>query len=213
MTEPQVLGEDGGDEDSPYRLHFRALAMEGGRKAFRLEMIYWQALEVLAAQNGRNLAGEVQARLAHTSDQLNQSSALRASVAADLFEFWKKSEAEALRPDWSAMIAALPQPSFLVSRRSVLLAVNEPLLSVLQGVRPDPGTPPLNTVPGALSLRVEVPPSVVAELATGRRFVICTVRFIAPGRQPIACRTRIIPVRGARPELANLLGLLEPGGV
>jgi predicted DNA-binding ribbon-helix-helix protein len=186
--------------------------MDGGRKAFRLEMIYWQALEVLAAQNGRSLAGEVQARLAHTSDQLNQSSALRASVAADLFESWKKSEAEALRPDWSAMIAALPEPAFIVSRRSVLLAVNEPLLSVLDGVHAD-GAPPLNTVPGALSLRVEVPPSVVAELASGRRFAICMVRFVAPGRPPIACRARMIPVRGARPELANLLGLLQPGGV
>lgn len=213
MIEPQRLNAEGGGEDSPYRLHFRALPIDGGRKAFRLEMIYWQALEVLAAQNGRNLAGEVQARLAHTSDQLNQSSALRASVAADLFESWKKSEAEALRPDWSAMIAALPQPAFLASRRSVLLAVNEPLLSVLQGVHPDRGAPPLNTVPGALSLRVEVPPSVVAELATGRRFLICTVRFAAPGRASIACRARMIPVRGARPELANLLGLLEPGGL
>lgn len=198
-------------EQARHRLHFRVLTIDGARKAFRLEMIYWRALDVLASQNGRSVAAEVQARLANAPEDLNQSSVLRASLTADLLESWKDAEERAIRPDWSAMIAALPSPAFLVSRRSVLLAVNEPLLTVLQGLRAEPGVP-LNTLEGAVKLSVEVPPSAAAQLSpgSGRKFVICKVAFAAQG-QRIACHARMVPVQGANLEAANLLGFLESG--
>ena len=197
------------EEEGRNRLHFRVLSIEGARKAFRLEMIYWEALSVLAAHNGRSVAAEVQARLLNAPSDLNQSSLLRASVTSDLLGGWKDAESRALKPDWSAMIAALPAPAFLASRRSVLLAVNEPLLSVLQGLRSEPGVP-LNSLEGALDLSVQLPPSAVSQLAPGssRKFVISTASFAAHG-QKIACRVRLTPVQGAQLEAANLLGFLE----
>jgi predicted DNA-binding ribbon-helix-helix protein len=211
MSRRGPIGDAVGVEDDHDRLHFRVLSIGGARKGFRLEMIYWQALDVLAARNGRNLAAEVQARLAGAPEGVNHSSVLRASIAADLMGAWKQAEAEALRPDWSAMIAALPSPAFLVSRRSVLLAVNEPLLSMLQSLRSEPGLP-WNTIQGALTLSVQVPPAGGAELASGhRRFVICTVVFSGGGGQRIACPARLIPVHGADVQSANLLGLVENG--
>jgi hypothetical protein len=135
---------------------------------------------------------------------------LRASLTADLMDAWRDSEARAAHPDWSAMVAALPTPAFVVSRRSALLAVNAPLLAQLQATRGAAGVP-LDTVEGALKLRVEVPPSAALELgrAAARKFVVCTVSFIAQG-QRIACHVRLLPAQGGAPEAANLLGLLEP---
>jgi predicted DNA-binding ribbon-helix-helix protein len=209
MNRAEALPEQPGADDVHARLHFRTVTIDGARKGFRLEMIYWEALEMLAARNGRTLAAEVQARLAGAPD-LNQASVLRASLAADLLAGWRESEAQAARPDWSAMIAALPAPAFLINRRSVLLAVNEPLLSVLQGLRGAAGVP-LDTVPGALGLRVETPPSAAAELLrpNGPKFVHCTVSFVAQS-QRIPCHARLIPANGPTPEAAHLLGLLEP---
>jgi len=210
MSRLEALQADGlGPEDARNRLHFRVLTIGGARKGFRLEVVYWEALELLAERNGRGVAAEVQARLAGAPESLNQSSVLRASLTADLMDGWRDSEARAAHPDWSAMIAALPVPAFLASRRSVLLAVNTPLLTVLQGLRSAAGVP-LDTVEGALNLSVEVPPSAAAELGrpAGRKFVLCTVSFAAQG-QRIACHARLVPALGARPEAAKLLGLLE----
>jgi len=210
MSPPDALADDAlSEEEGRNRLHFRVLSIDGARKAFRLEMIYWEALSVLAAHNGRTVAGEVQARLSNAPADLNQSSLLRASITADLLSGWKDAEGRAVRPDWSAMIAAVPAPAFLVSRRSVLLAVNEPLLSVLQGLRSEPGVP-LNSLEGALELSVQLPPSAVAQLGAGsnRKFVISTATFTGHG-QRIACRVRLTPIQGAQLEAANLLGFLE----
>lgn len=210
MSRVEAFRTDGpGQEDARNRLHFRVLTIGGSRKGFRLEVVYWEALELLAERNGRSVAAEVQARLASAPESPNQSSILRASLTADLMDGWRESEGRAVHPDWSAMIAALPVPAFLASRRSVLLAVNTPLLSVLQGLRSAAGVP-LDTVEGALQLSVEVPPSAAAELGRpgGRKFVLCTVTFSALG-QRIACHARLVPALGARPEAANLLGLLE----
>jgi predicted DNA-binding ribbon-helix-helix protein len=210
MSQVAALTDGLAAEDPRNRLHFRVLAIGGARKAFRLEMIYWEALELLAARNGRSIAAEAQARLGGAPENLNQASVLRTSLTADLLDAWKESEARAAHPDWSAMIAALPTPAFLVSRRSVLLSVNAPLLSVLQAVRAPNGVP-LDTVEGAMNLRIEVPPSVAVELGRsgGRKFVLCTVTFAAQG-QRIACHARLLPAQGATPDAANLLGLLEP---
>lgn len=214
MSQLDPLAEDVPSEDEGRnRLHFRVLSLDGARKAFRLEMIYWEALAVLAAHNGRTVPAEVQARLANAPGDLNQSSVLRAGITADLLSGWKAAEARAARPDWSAMIAALPAPAFLASRKSVLLAVNEPLLSVLQGLRHEPGVP-LNTLEGALQLSVQLPPSAVAELgpASNRKFVISTATFAANG-QRIACRVRLTAAQGTQLEAAYLLGFLENGRI
>jgi predicted DNA-binding ribbon-helix-helix protein len=210
MNRAEALTDGLGPEDPHNRLHFRVLTIDGARKAFRLEVIYWEALELLAERNGRSVAAEAQARLASAPENLNQASALRASLTSDLLGAWRDSEARAANPDWSAMIAALPAPAFLASRRSVLLAVNEPLLSALQGMRNGLGVP-LDTVQGAMNLKVEVPASAALELGRphGRKFVLCTVAFAAQG-QRIACHARLIAAQGAAPEAANLLGLLEP---
>ena len=194
-------------ERSGNRLHFRVLSIGGARKAFRLEMIYWRALELMAERNGRSVAAEVEARLGQ-AEHPNQTSLLRANLTSDLFEAWQEAEAQLSRPDWSAMVAALPTPAFLVSRRSVLLAVNEPLLVMLQSLRSAPGTP-FNTLQGAADLRVQVPDSAGAELRAGaeRKFVVCNVTFKGQD-QRIVCRARMISAQGASPGAANLLGLI-----
>jgi len=208
MSGPDAALEAEEAERSGNRLHFRVLSIGGARKAFRLEMIYWRAIEVMAERNGRSVAAEVEARLGKAAEHPNQSSLLRANLTSDLFEAWREAEAQLARPDWSAMVAALPTPAFLASRRSVLLAVNEPLLAMLQSLRSEPGTP-FDTLQGAADLRVQVPDSVAAELRAGaeRKFVVCNVTFTGQS-QRIVCRARMIAAQGASPRSANLLGLL-----
>lgn len=209
-SEPVSLPDEAQAEaEGPFRLHFRVLSIGGARKAFRLETVFWEALEALAKRNGRTLAAEVEARLVEAPDHLNQSSALRANLAAELLALWRRAENRALRPEWSAMVAAVPAPAFVISRRSVLLSANEPLLTYLQSQRLDRGVP-LNTLQGAMELTVQAPPSAIAEFAgrSERKFVSCNVVF-AFGHHRISCRTRLLPVEGPTPEAAALLGFLE----
>jgi predicted DNA-binding ribbon-helix-helix protein len=197
------------EEEGRFRLQFRVLMIGGARKAFRLEAVFWEGLEVLARRNGRTLAGEVEARLAAAPEHLNQSSALRTSLAGDLFDLWKTADARVARPQWASLVAAMPAPAFVISRRSVLLAANEPLLSYLQRQRPGAGLP-LNTIPGALDLGVDTPPSAVSELVAGagRRFVTCNVVF-RTGVQRITCRVRLVPVEGSSVETPAVLGFVD----
>jgi predicted DNA-binding ribbon-helix-helix protein len=210
MSSIEALADALAPEEARSRLHFRVLTIDGARKAFRLEMIYWEALELLAARNGRTVAAEAQARLAHAPANLNLASALRTSLTSDLLDGLREREAEAARFDWSAVVAALPTPAFLVSRRSVLLTVNAPLLSALQQMRGPSGVP-LDTVEGAMRLSVEIPPSALVALggSAGRKFVLCTASFAAQG-QRIACHARLLPADAGGSDSANLLGLLEP---
>jgi predicted DNA-binding ribbon-helix-helix protein len=208
MTSSEAAPVDAGGDRAADRLHFRVLAIAGARKGFRLEMIYWRTLELMAERNGRTVAAEVESRLDAAPGAANQSSMLRASLTSDLFQAWREAEGQVARPDWSGLVAAFPAPAFLVSRRSALLAVNEPLLSMLQTLRSEPGAP-FNTLQGAADLRVRVPDSASAELrsATGRKFVVCNVVFLGQG-QSITCKARLIPAQGASPLASNLIGFV-----
>jgi predicted DNA-binding ribbon-helix-helix protein len=203
-------GANDNDEESRFRPQFRVLMIGGARKAFRLESAFWNALEVLSRRNGRSLAGEVEARVAASPSDLNASSALRASLAAELMDLWAQAESRIARPQWPALVAAVPAPAFIVSRRSVLMAVNEPLLTYLEGQRPGRGVP-LNTLPGALDMSVETPPSAIAELVADptRRFVTCNVVFKSQGRR-VGCRVRLSPIDGATLDTPALLGFIDP---
>ncbi len=196
------------DGDDSYRLQFRVVAIAGARRAFRLESIFWKTLEVLARRHGRSLASEIEARLKDVPADLNQSSVLRARLADDLFQLWTAAEARAPAQKWSNLIAAMPTPAFLINANSVLLSVNEPLMSALQAQHAQPG-PRLDTVAGALGLTVEVPPAAIMELTAqpDRRFVACTASFIAAG-QRVTSRIRLMPVETGGSSPALFVGFL-----
>jgi predicted DNA-binding ribbon-helix-helix protein len=188
---------------------FRVLVVDGRRKAFRLEASFWSALELFAARADRSLAAEVEARLMESSPELNQSSALRASLARDLLDGWRQAEARLAQPQCGALVAAIPTAAFAVSVRSRLLSVNAPLLAHLQRLSPDRGLR-LDTLDGALQLGVEIPPSAFAEFAhdPARRFVACQAVFRTDARR-IPCRIRLVPVEGADVSARTFLGFVE----
>ena len=69
---------------------------------------------------------------------------------------------------------------------------------------------PLNSLPGALKLSVEVPASAIAELSADpdRRFVNCSLMFKAPAHR-VPCRARLIPVEGANVEAPVFIGFAD----
>jgi predicted DNA-binding ribbon-helix-helix protein len=188
---------------------FRVLVIDGHRKAFRLEAAFWAGLELFAERSGRNLAGEVEARLADSPPELNHSSALRASLARDLLDGWREAEAKLAQPQCAALVAAIPSAAFAVTARSRLTSVNAALLGHLQRLSPACGAP-VDTVDGALQLSVEIPASAFIELAHDpqRRFVTCQAVFRAQARR-LACRVRLVPVDGHDVTSRSFLGFLE----
>ena len=192
---------------------FRVLVIDGRRKAFRLEAAFWSALEMFAGRANRTLAGEAEARLAEIPPDLNQSSALRASLASDLLDGWRDAEAKLARPQGAALVAAIPTAAFAVTARSRLTSVNAPLLSHLQRLSPGRGAP-VDTLGGALRLSVEIPPSAFAELAhdPARRFVTCQAEFRTAARRML-CRVRLVPFDGADLSARLFLGFVEPDAV
>jgi len=198
-----LAAEAGGD------LQFRVVAIGGARKAFRLESVFWRSLEVLAKRSGRTLASEIQSRLGKAGAGSNQSSALRAGLADDLLQLWTASDDKNRRQDWSKLCAAMPTPAFLINNRSVLLAVNTPLVAALEKARVGPG-PSIDSVEGAVNLTVQAPAGAIAELLgdIDKRFTVCNAAF-SVGNYRIACRVRLAALNAGSVDSPVIMGFLE----
>jgi predicted DNA-binding ribbon-helix-helix protein len=168
---------------------FRVLIIDGARRAFKLEPVYWSALSAIAARRRRTLAAEVVERLKSAPPRMNHSAFLRASVAGDLYDM---SEAQQARPSvvgWSNVIEAIAEPAFVAMRAGRLTALNAPMRALLRArglaLEADPTDVSLEIAPGALTL-----------LNRSQRSepVVCNAGFRKSGHR-VSCRVRLVPSR------------------
>jgi predicted DNA-binding ribbon-helix-helix protein len=192
---------DAGDRDPRLTPHFRALPIMGARKAFRLEAVYWEALEAIAERNGRTLNEEVAATLARIGDAGNDAAALRASVTADLLDLWRLAAGRHARFDWTRVLDELPGLAFAMTASQNLLAINPLLRERLRMLG-------IGQSGGEGDLRVTVDPSVVAQIERKRAFLDCSICFHRAGLRTMR-RARLGPASESPTGAGVLLGFVE----
>jgi len=135
---------------------FRVVSIDGERKAFRLEAVFWTVMRLVARRNKRSLPAEMAAALGRLGHGSNQSAHLRARYAADLLDLLELAEANAVRPDWAGVVEAMPQPALVMTRTLRVLQVNAPMRSLLaaRGVPLKTDGLPMVDVPPAIAERL-----------------------------------------------------------
>lgn len=191
------------DRDPRLGLHFRALPISGSRKAFRLEEIYWEALEAIAQRNGRSLVEEVAATLARAGEGGNDAAALRASVTSDLYDLWRVAASRHVRLDWTKIVAEMPAQAFAMTAQQALVTANPFLLRRLTTL----GLGKFES--GFADLKVTVDPAVITQIERRRAYIDCSVAFQCNGSRLIR-RVRLGPASDGPGGLAVLMGYVEP---
>ncbi|MCY0093654.1 ribbon-helix-helix domain-containing protein [Hoeflea ulvae] len=112
--------------------HFRAINTDGKRRGFRLERVFWTALEDLTGADGVSVSDYV-ARLhdGKTGDS-GLSSLLRASIMRRLLLQYEGLRARIGRFNSRTIIAACPVPAFIISVEKKILFQNSAFLMYLQ---------------------------------------------------------------------------------
>ncbi|MGA0604089.1 hypothetical protein ACO2Q3_25515 [Caulobacter sp. KR2-114] len=137
---------------------FRVISIAGERKAFRLESVFWTVMGLVARRNRRSLAEEMAAALGRLGQRVNQSAHLRARYAADLLDLLEIAETNGARPDWAAVVDAMPQPAVVLTRTMKVLQLNAPMRALLnqRGLPLKASTQPVIDVPPAIAERLGV---------------------------------------------------------
>jgi predicted DNA-binding ribbon-helix-helix protein len=195
------LASEPRDRDPRMTPHFRALPIGGGRKAFRLEAVYWEALEAIAARNGRSANEEVAATLTKAGEAGNDAAALRASLTADLLDLWRLAAGRHARFDWTSVLDEVPGLAFSMTASQNLLAINPMLRERLR-------TLGLSEGGGEGELRISVDPSVVAQIERKRAFLDCSICFHRAGSRTVR-RARLGPASESPTGAGVLLGFVE----
>lgn len=185
---------------------FRVFAIDGARRGFRLEAVFWTALTALAALKRRPLAAEIAARLKDAPEAANHSGLLRAGAVADLLELWETARAQSATPVWTKVIAAMPGPAFASTGTGLLTALNAPMRSLLErrGLAPA-------ALDRQLNASVELAAGALAQLGKAHLDgpVVCNAVFRAEGSRAV-CRVRVVLAEPGRTDTRLILGFPEP---
>jgi predicted DNA-binding ribbon-helix-helix protein len=192
-----------GERDPRLAPHFRALPIGGTRKAFRLEAIYWEALEAVAQRNGRNMTEEVAATLGRIGEAGNEAAALRASITADLLDLWRVAAARQAKIDWTRVLDEVPGLAFTMTPSQNLIAVNAGLRERLKILGGD-----ITQAAAATELRISLDPAVVTQIERKRGFLDCSVCFHRGGWKSVR-RARLGPGSESLAGGTVLLGFVE----
>jgi predicted DNA-binding ribbon-helix-helix protein len=193
--------------DERLALKFRVLSIEGKRRAFRLEAVFWSALEFIAGRRRRSLPAQVAAILRDAGDEANAAAAVRARVASDLMDLQATDAARAVSPSWEKVLKAVPHPAFALARNQAVVALNEPMWALLESR----GLPRAadEAAPGE-RLSVELSAGALARprAVDPGEVVLCTAIFRAAGRAA-NCRVRIVQAVDEREDRRLMLGFPE----
>jgi predicted DNA-binding ribbon-helix-helix protein len=168
---------------------FRVLVIDGVRRAFKLEPVYWSALSLLAARRRRTLTADVVERLRSAPPGTNHSAFLRASIAGELYDACQTQQARPSSLSWAAIVDAIAEPAFAATLGGRLTAINPRMRALLKsrglGCEADPGDVALELAPSALAL-----------LKNSQRTeaVVCSAHFRRGGER-VTWRVRVVPAR------------------
>ncbi len=207
---PGRVGEEstGGDAgSSPFDLRFRVFRRGDWRRAFRLEEVFWDALQEAADERGLKLADHVRALVeAEPAEAANSSSLLRTHAMV-----WLRARAARLqvaqgqREILHAALAA-PSPCFVISATRALVSFNGEFSAYVTGRAQAASAEDVSKA----RLTLEHPVDRLIELLASQpgRVIICgfTIRTsaaIASGR------ARVTLVQPSRRDL--VVGYILPG--
>ena len=120
--------------DSPDQLkpHFRAINTGDKRRGFRLERVFWAALDELTKADGITVADYVGRLQQEDNGESGLSSQLRASIMRNMMIQYRGLTAKTGSFNSKTIIAACPVPAFVISVDKKILFQNSAFLMYLQ---------------------------------------------------------------------------------
>jgi predicted DNA-binding ribbon-helix-helix protein len=117
------------DHLKPY---FRTITSEGKRSGFRLERVFWHALDEVIQSEGIS-AADYLARIRNVkSGDSGLSSFLRASIMHSVLTDQQKAKRKKSEFSSKSIVIACPIPAFVISEQKKILFQNTPFLVYLQ---------------------------------------------------------------------------------
>ena len=119
-------------EPDPFTPHFRAINSGGKRRGFRLEGVFWKALDMITRNDGVSVADYVTRLSDSKTGDNGLSSYLRASIMQRVLEQHEQLRARTEKYNSRTIVAACPVPGFIISVDKRILFQNSGFLMYLQ---------------------------------------------------------------------------------
>lgn len=119
-------------DPDPFTPHFRAINSGGKRRGFRLEGVFWTALEAVTRRDGLSVADYVARLSEHKTGESGLSSYLRASIMHRVLEQHDRLSHRIDSFSSRSIVAACPVPAFIISVDKKILFQNSGFLMYLQ---------------------------------------------------------------------------------
>jgi len=119
-------------DPDPFKPHFRAINSGGKRRGFRLEGVFWQALDSVTKSDGMSVADYVSKLNDVKTGESGLSSYLRASIMQRVLQQHDRLRDRIDRINSRAIVAACPVPGFIISIDKRILFQNSGFLMYLQ---------------------------------------------------------------------------------
>ena len=116
----------------PFKPHFRVINSGGKRRGFRLEGVFWSALDSVTRSDGLSVADYVSKLSKVKTGEAGLSSYLRASIIQRVLEQHDRLRERIERINSRAIVAACPVPGFIISVDKRILFQNSSFLMYLQ---------------------------------------------------------------------------------
>lgn len=119
-------------DPDPFTPHFRAINSGGKRRGFRLEGVFWTALDSITKNAGISVADYVSRLSDHKTGESGLSSYLRASIMHRVLEQHDRLSRRIDSFSSRSIVAACPVPAFIISADKRILFQNSGFLMYLQ---------------------------------------------------------------------------------
>ncbi len=119
-------------DPDPFKPHFRAINSAGKRRGFRLEGVFWKALETVTKSDGTSVAEYVSKLNHEKTGESGLSSYLRASIMQRVLEQHDSLRSRIDKINSRTIVSACPVPGFIISVDKRILYQNSGFLMYLQ---------------------------------------------------------------------------------
>lgn len=119
-------------DTDPFKPHFRAINSGGKRRGFRLEGVFWKALDTVTRNDGISVADYVSKLNDVKTGESGLSSYLRASIMNRVLEQHDRLRERIEKFNSRTIVSACPVPGFIISVDKRILFQNSGFLMYLQ---------------------------------------------------------------------------------
>jgi len=119
-------------DPDPFKPHFRAINSDDKRQGFRLEGVFWKALDAVTRSEGVSVAEYISKLNDVRTGDSGRSSHLRASIMQRVLEQHERLQDRFAKFNSKTIVAACPVPGFIISVDKRILYQNSGFLMYLQ---------------------------------------------------------------------------------